>query len=67
VQPGKLAINETLGAFADRWTGPGIHFFFFNYNGLRGFHNVSIHPKAGDGAISGDRRRKPCVIAMTFQ
>jgi len=30
--------------------GLGIRFFFFNYSSLRGFHEVSIHPKTGSGA-----------------
>ena len=52
MQPGKLAIDEAFGAFGDRRTGRDFGFFFFNYNGLRGFHEVSIHPTAGRGVIS---------------
>ena len=41
------------GLLADRRAGLGIRFFFFNYNGLCGFHEVSIHFKAG-GSAMGD-------------
>ena len=54
VQPGKLAIDEALGAGADRWTGLGIPFFFFNYSGLRGFHQISIHPKVNGAAAPAE-------------
>jgi hypothetical protein len=50
MQPGKLAIDEALGAGADRWTGLGIRFFFFNYSSLRGIHQISIHPKVNGSA-----------------
>ena len=67
MQPGKLAIDEALGAMGDRRTGLGVRFFFFYYNGLRGFHEVSIHPRTEAGAIPDGTARKACVIAMTFQ
>ena len=51
MQPGQLAIDETFGAGRHRWAGLGIRFFFFNYNSLRGFHEVSVHLRAGG---SGD-------------
>jgi len=66
VQPGKLPVNEAFGAFGHRRTGPGIHFFFFSYNGLRGFHKVSIHPKAGGRAIPETGGANHVFIAMTF-
>jgi hypothetical protein len=66
MQPGKLAIDEALGAGADRRTGLGIRFFFFNYSSLRGIHQISIHlGKRHRHPLQ--RRCKACVIATTFQ
>ena len=44
MQPGQLAVDETFRACADRRDRPATPFFFFNYNSLCGFHEVSIHP-----------------------
>ena len=44
MQPGQLAIDEALGAGGDRSAEPSnIQLFFFAFNGLCGFHQVSIH------------------------
>jgi hypothetical protein len=51
----------------DRGDGLGIRIFFFNYNGLRGFHEALFHPKVGGCAILGHKPRKACVTAMTFR
>ena len=45
MQPGKLAVDETLGAMGDRRGGLGFRLFFFNNNGLCGFHEISIYPE----------------------
>ena len=42
------------GLVADRRAGLGFRFFFFNYNGLCGFHEVSIHLKADRSGDSGE-------------
>src|SRR5450755_2871913 len=51
MQPGKLAIDEAFGARGHPRAGLDIRLFFFNYNGLRGFHKVLVHPRAGGSAI----------------
>ncbi len=58
MQPGQLAIDEALRAAGDRRDGFGLRFFFFDYNGLRGFHKASIHLRARRGAISNRDRAK---------
>src|SRR5438874_1702188 len=69
VQPGKLAIDEALGAGADRWTGLSVPFFFFNYSGLRGFHQISIHPKVNGAAAPAEAVQTMCYrddVSMTL-
>ena len=51
MQPGKLAIDEAFGTGARCWAGRSIRNFLFYYNGLRGFHEVSVHPMAASCAI----------------
>src|SRR2546430_1710107 len=51
MQPGKLAIDEAFGTGARCWAGRSIRNFLFYYNGLRGFHEVSVHPMAAICAI----------------
>ena len=43
MQPGQLAVDEPFGARGDRRGNFGIGFFFFYFNSLYGFHQVSIH------------------------
>jgi hypothetical protein len=50
MQPRKLTVNEPLGAMGDRRTGLDLEFFFFVYNELRGFHEVSIY----QGRLAGE-------------
>src|SRR2546421_1287770 len=43
MQPGQLAVDEPFGARGDRRGNFEIGFFFFYFNSLYGFHQVSIH------------------------
>ena len=70
MQPGKLAIDEAFGAARPSPEPASTSgFFFFNYNGLRGFHEVSIHLKAGRSAIPASAAQTMCYrddVSMTL-
>ena len=51
MQPGKLAIDEPLGAGGDRRRRLGNCFFFFNFNSLCRVHEVSIHLRSGAALV----------------
>ena len=57
MQPGKLAVDEAFGAMGDRRTALHLRFFFFYYNGLRGFHEVQSIPGRTPAQFR-QRRRK---------
>ena len=51
MQPGKLTVNESLGARRDRRRDFGDRFFFLDFNNLCRFHKASIHLERGGGLL----------------
>src|SRR5580692_3156600 len=69
MQPGELPVDKALGAAAHRGPGIEIYLFFFNYNGLHGFHQVLIHLKTGGMAIRAKTAQSMCDrddVSMTM-
>ena len=69
MQPGQLAVDEAFGARSHRRAGLDLHFFFFNYNGLCGFHQDLIQLRANSKAMPNHGAQTMCYrddVSMTL-